>query len=35
MKCTNTTKLYRKSGGAQWRDLLFNGPLLEMFPDSV
>jgi hypothetical protein len=21
MKCTNATKFYRKSGGAQWRDL--------------
>jgi hypothetical protein len=23
MKCTNATKFHRKSGGAQWRDLLF------------
>src|SRR6204780_1359199 len=23
MKCTNATKLHRKSGGGEWRDLLF------------
>jgi hypothetical protein len=23
MKCINATKFHRKSGGAQWRDLLF------------
>jgi hypothetical protein len=23
MKCDNATKFHRKSGGAQWRDLLF------------
>jgi len=23
MKCTSATKFHRKSGGAQWRDLLF------------
>jgi hypothetical protein len=31
MKCTNATKVHRKSGGAQWRDLQFYGPFLEMF----
>jgi hypothetical protein len=31
MKCTNATKVNRKSGGAEWRDLQFRGPLLEMF----
>jgi hypothetical protein len=31
MKCTNATKFYRKSGGAKWRDLQFNGPPVEMF----
>jgi hypothetical protein len=31
MKCTNANKFHRKSGGAQWRDLQFNGPALEMF----
>jgi hypothetical protein len=31
MKCTNATKFHRKSGVAQWRDLQFCGPLLEMF----
>jgi hypothetical protein len=31
MKCTNATKFHRKSGVAQWRDLLFYGPFLEMF----
>ena len=31
MKCTNAIKFHRKSGGAQWRDLQFCGPLVEMF----
>jgi hypothetical protein len=31
MKMINATKLDRKSGGAQWRDLRFGGSLLEMF----
>jgi hypothetical protein len=31
MKCTNATKVNRKSGVAQWRDLQFRGPFLEMF----
>jgi hypothetical protein len=30
-KTINATSLDRKSGGAQWRDLRFNGPFLEMF----
>jgi hypothetical protein len=30
MKLINATILDRKSGGAQWRDLRFNGPFLEM-----
>ena len=29
-KRINATKSYRKSGGAQWRDLLFRRPLMEM-----
>jgi hypothetical protein len=33
MKCTNATKVNRKSGVAQWRNLQFRGPLLEMFLD--
>jgi len=33
MKCISATKFHRKSGGAQWRDLQFCGPLLEMFFD--
>ena len=28
MKCTNATKVNRKSGVGQWRDLQFSGPLL-------
>jgi hypothetical protein len=31
MKCDNVTKLHRKSGVAKWRDLQFNGLVLEMF----
>jgi hypothetical protein len=31
MKCINATKFHRKSRGAQWRDLQFCRPLLEMF----
>jgi hypothetical protein len=31
MKCDNATKFHRKSEVAQWRDLQFRGPLLEMF----
>ena len=31
MKCINTTKFHRKSGGAEWSDLQFYGPFLEMF----
>jgi hypothetical protein len=33
MKRTNATKFHRKSGGAERRDLQFNGPILEMFFD--
>jgi hypothetical protein len=35
MKCTNATNFHRKSGVAQWRDLQFYGPLMEMFFDRV
>jgi hypothetical protein len=31
MQLPNATGLDRKSGGAQWRDLRFSGPLVEMF----
>jgi hypothetical protein len=31
MGCANATRFHRKSGGAQPRDLQFNGPILEMF----
>jgi hypothetical protein len=31
MQTINATGLDRKSGGAQWRDLRFSGPFLEMF----
>ena len=31
MKMIDATALNRKSGGAQWRDLRFSGPVLEMF----
>jgi hypothetical protein len=31
MKMINATDLDRKSGGAQWRDLRFSVPFLEMF----
>jgi hypothetical protein len=31
MKCVNATKFHRKSVVAQWRDLQFSGPFLEMF----
>jgi hypothetical protein len=30
MKCINATKFHRKSGGAKWRDLQFNGLVLGM-----
>ena len=33
MQIPNATGLHRKSGGAQWRDLRFSGPFLEMFFD--
>ena len=33
MMLINATDLDRKSGGAQWRDLRFSGPFLEMFVD--
>jgi hypothetical protein len=33
MKCDNATRVNRKSGVAEWRDLQFRGPLLEMFFD--
>ena len=33
MQIINATDLDRKSGGAQWRDLRFSGPFLEMFVD--
>ena len=29
----NATTLNRKSGGEEWRDLLFSRPILEMFFD--
>jgi hypothetical protein len=35
MKCTNATEVNRKSGGAQWRGLQFNGFFLEMFIETV
>jgi hypothetical protein len=31
MMYANANNLHRKSGGAQWRDLLFNGNPMEMF----
>ena len=31
MQTIKATGLHRKSGGAQWRDLRFSGPFLEMF----
>ena len=31
MQILKATGLDRKSGGAQWRDLRFSGPFLEMF----
>ena len=31
MNCTNAIKFHRKSGVAQWRDLQFYGPFVEMF----
>jgi hypothetical protein len=31
MQTLKATGLHRKSGGAQWRDLRFSGPFLEMF----
>jgi hypothetical protein len=31
MKCTSATKFHRKSGVAQWRNLQFNRPVLEVF----
>ena len=34
MKCTNVTKVNRKSGVAERRDLRFYGPFLEMFFDG-
>jgi hypothetical protein len=33
MMLINVTGLDRKSGGAQWRDLRFSGPFLEVFLD--
>jgi hypothetical protein len=33
MQIIEATGLDRKSGGAAWRDLRFNGPFLEMFFD--
>ena len=33
LKFGNATKFHRKSGIAQWRDLQFNEPLVEMFFD--
>jgi hypothetical protein len=33
MQIIKATGLHRKPGGAQWRDLRFNGPFLEMFFD--
>jgi hypothetical protein len=35
MMVINATALDRKSGGAQWRDLRFSGPFLEMFFDRA
>jgi len=34
MQIIKATGLDRKSGGAQWRDLRFGGPFLEMFFDK-
>jgi hypothetical protein len=31
MQFIGATGLHGKSGGAEWRDLRFSGPLLEMF----
>jgi hypothetical protein len=31
MQIIEATGLHRKSGGAQWRDLRFNGPFLGIF----
>jgi hypothetical protein len=33
MQIPKATRLDRKSGGEQWRDLRFSGPFLEMFFD--
>src|ERR1700677_4206024 len=35
MQIIKATGLDRKSGGAQWRDLRFSGPFLEMFFDRA
>jgi hypothetical protein len=35
MRMIKATALDRKSGGAQWRDLRFGGPFLEMFFDRA
>jgi hypothetical protein len=35
MKLINANALDRKSGGAQWRDLRFSGPPMEMFQEST
>jgi hypothetical protein len=29
--CIKATNFHRKSGGAEWRDLQFTWPLMEMF----
>jgi hypothetical protein len=33
MQILSATGLHRKSGGAEWRDLRFSGPFVEMFLD--
>src|SRR6202043_3922626 len=35
MKFARATNIYRKSGVAEWRDLRFRGPFVEMFFDRV
>ena len=35
MRSANAIKVYRKSGGAERRDLRFRGPFVEMFFDRV
>ena len=35
MRSANAINVHRKSGVAEWRDLRFRGPFLEMFFDRV